>query len=76
MSDQIQITVDADVYQRLCTLMVPPICDANAAIKALLYHDGRPSRAAVAVDSEGKHFTYAQELQRSSEGVYECGGCT
>jgi hypothetical protein len=76
MSDQIQITVDADVYHRLCTLMVPPISDANAAIKALLYHDGRPSRAAVALESEEQHFTFVQELQRSKEGVYECGGGT
>lgn len=76
MTDQIQITIDHDVYDRLKMLMVPPISDANAAIKALLFHDGRASPAAVATEAEGQHFTYAQELERSSQGVYECGGGT
>lgn len=76
MTGQIEITIDQEVYDRLQMLMVPPISDANAAIKALLYHDGRASRAAVAVDADGQHFSYAQELERSSQGVYECGGGT
>jgi len=76
MTNQIEITIDQEVYDRLQMLMVPPISDANAAIKALLHHDGRASRAAVALDAEGQHFNYAQELERSSQGVYECGGGT
>jgi hypothetical protein len=76
MTDQIQITIDKDIYDRLQMLMVPPISDANAAIRALLYHDGRASRAAVAVEFDEQHFSYAQELDRSSQGVYECGGGT
>ena len=76
MSSQIQISIDQDVYDRLQMLMVPPISDANAAIKALLYHDGRASRAAYAVEADVQHFTYAQELERSSQGIYECGGGT
>jgi hypothetical protein len=76
MTDQIQITIDRDVYERLQMLMVPPISDPNTAIKALLYHDGRASRAAVALESDERHFTYAQELERSNQGVYECGGGT
>jgi len=76
MTEQIQITIDRDVYDRLQMLMVPPISDANAAIKALLYHDGRANRAAVALEADEHHFTYAQELERSSLGVYECGGGT
>ena len=76
MTDQIQITIDQEVYDRLQMLMVPPISDTNAAIKALLYHDGRASRAAVAVEADEQHFTYAQELERSSRGFYDCGGGT
>jgi hypothetical protein len=76
MTNQIQINIDQDVYERLQMLMVPPINDANAAIKALLYHDGRSSPAAVAVETDKQHFTYAQELERSNQGVYECGGGT
>jgi hypothetical protein len=76
MTDQIQISIDRDVYDRLRMLMVPPISDPNMAIKALLYHDGRASRAAVALEADEQHFTYAQELERSNQGIYECGGGT
>lgn len=76
MSEQIQITIDRDIYDRLQTLMVPPVNDANAVIKELLYHDGRTSRSAVALEASEQHFTYAQELERSSQGIYECGGGT
>ena len=76
MAGQIQISIEQDVYDKLRTLMVPPIADANAAIKALLYHDGRDSRATVAVEAEARHFTYEQELERANQGVYDCGGGT
>jgi len=76
MNEQIQITVDRDVYERLQTLMVPPISDANAVIKELLYHDGHASRSAIALEASEQHFTYAQELERSSMGIYESGGGT
>lgn len=76
MTSQIQILVDREVYDRLQMLMVPPLSDANAVIKGLLYHGERTSPAAVALGAAGQHFTYAQELERSSQGVYESGGGT
>lgn len=76
MADQIQILIDRDVFERLQLLMVPPVSDANAVIKSLLYHDGHASRAAHAVEADEQHFTYAQELERSSQGIYDCGGGT
>lgn len=76
MTDQVQITIDRDIYNRLQMLMVPPVSDVNAAIKALLTEDGRTSQAAIAVEASGQHFSYAQELERASKGVYECGGGT
>lgn len=77
MTDQIQISIDQDIYDRLQMLMVPPINDANAVIKSLLYrNDGSDSWAAVTLVSDEQHFTYEQELERSSQGVYECGGGT
>lgn len=76
MTGEIQINIEREVYDRLCSLMVPPIDDANAVIKALLYHAGRDSRAAQALEAEERHLSYAQELERSREGVYECGGGT
>ncbi len=81
MNDQIQIFIDRDVYDRLQTLMVPPFNDANAVIKGLLCQDklcedGRVSGAAVALGAAGQHFTMEQELERSSQGVYDSGGNT
>ena len=76
MNEQVQITIEKDVYDRLKMLMVPPISDVNAAIKALLYHDGRTSPAAVDLMADEQHFTFAQEIKRARMGVYECGGNT
>lgn len=76
MTDQIQISIDREVYDRLQMLMVPPFSDANAVIKELLFQDGHASPAAVAMGAAEQHFTYAQELERSSQGVYDCGGAT
>lgn len=76
MSEQIQIGLDQDLYERLRMLMVPPISDVNAAIRSLLYHDGRTSEAAMMTEVDGQHFTYAQELERARMGIYECGGGT
>lgn len=70
MSAQVQITLDADVYNRLQQLMVPPIDDANAVIRELLFHDGHDSRAAIALAAAEQHFTTEQEVQRAVDGVY------
>ena len=76
MTDQIQITIDREVYDRLQALMVSPMSDVNAVIKELLYYDERADQAAVALKASERHFTYEQELERSIQGVYESGGCT
>jgi len=76
MTDQVQITIDQEVFDRLQMLMVPPISDANAVIKALLYHKGSDSPAVVALKADEQHFTYEQELERSSQGFYDGGGAT
>ena len=76
MTDQVQITIDRDIYDRLQMLMVPPINDANAVIKELLFHEGRTSRSAAALEATEQNYTYAQELDRSKLGIYDCGGGT
>ena len=76
MSEQIQISVDRDVYERLLLLMVPPISDANAVIRSLLHHNGRTSDAARMTANAERHFTYAEELERARMGIYEGGGNT
>ena len=76
MTDQIQISVDREVYDRLLMLMAPPISDANAVIRELLNQDGRASPASVAVGASEQHFTMEQELERAKGGVYDGGGNT
>lgn len=76
MPNQVQVMIDQDVYDRLQMLMVPPLSDINGTIKALLYHDGRTSPATVAIGAESQHFSYAEELDRASRGVYDGGGGT
>lgn len=76
MSEQIQISLDQDIYERLQMLMVPPVSDINAAIRTLLFHDGRTSAAAIATEAGTQHFTYEQELERARMGVYDSGGAT
>ena len=55
---------------------VPAVTDANAVSKALLYHKGSDSPAVVALKADEQHFTYEQELERSSQGFYDGGGAT
>jgi len=76
MTDQVQITIDQEVFDRLQMLIVPPISDVNAVIEALLSHSGSDSPALVALKADEQHFTYEQELERSSQGFYDGGGAT
>ena len=76
MPNQVQVMIDQNVYDRLQLLMVPPINDANSAIKSLLEYEGHPTPAAVALGAAGQHFSMAEELERSRAGVYEGGGNT
>jgi hypothetical protein len=76
MTDQIKISIDREVYDRLLMLMVPPISDANAVIKELLTQDGRASPASVAVGAAERHYTMEQEVERTRQGIYDGGGGT
>lgn len=76
MNDQIQISIDREIYNQLQMLMVPPVSDVNAVIKELLYLDGRASPASIALGASEQHFTMEQELERTRQGAYDCGGAT
>lgn len=76
MPDQVQINIDRDIYDQLQTLMVPPVSDANAVIRELLFHEGHSSSSALALKASQQHYTYAQEIERSKQGVYDGGGGT
>ena len=76
MSNQVQVMIDQDVYDRLSMLMVPPIDDVSSAIRSLLEYEGHASPAALAMGAAGQHFSMAEELERAKMGVYEGGGNT
>ncbi len=71
MTDQVQISIDREIYDRLLILMVPPISDVNAVLKELLFQDGRASPASVALGATEQHFTMEQELERARQGIYD-----
>lgn len=76
MPNQVQVTIDQDIYDRLLLLVAPPIADINGVIKSLLEYEGHPSPAAIALGAAEHHYTMAEELERSKAGVYEYGGAT
>lgn len=74
MQETVQVTLDRALYERLQELQIPPYNDINAVLERLLFHEGRTSRAAVQLEAEEKHFTFEEEVQRASEGVYGGSG--
>lgn len=77
MPAQIPVMIDRDVYDRLQQLMVPPLSDISSTIRALLWREnGRDSAAAIELAAAERHYTYAEELERASMGIYEGGGAT
>lgn len=76
MSNQVQVTIDQGIYDRLMLLEVPPINDINGAIKSLLEYEGHPTPAATSLGAAGHHFSMKEELERTMAGVYDCGGAT
>ena len=71
MTDQIRVSIDRDVYERLQMLMVPPISDASAVIRELLNQEGHPSPASIALRASERHFSMEDELERTRQGIYD-----
>jgi hypothetical protein len=71
MIEQVQVSLDKKLYNRLLELETPPYNTINDVIERLLYHAGRPSREAIALEGEGKHYSMEEELQRARDGVYD-----
>lgn len=74
MSEQVQVTLDRKLYDRLSELEVPPYNTINDVIDRLLTLDGHPSRAAIELVSEETHYTMEEERQRAINGVYDGSG--
>jgi hypothetical protein len=75
MTDQIKISIDREVYDRLLMLMVPPISDANR-LSGVVDSRWACQPPSVALGASEHHFTMEQELERTRQGVYEGGGNT
>ena len=69
MGKKIQISVSQEVYDRLTELRVPPFTDMNDVIEALLFQEGRKSRASNAVEVQGNHRTMEEEFKAAESGV-------
>jgi len=74
MKNQVQVSLDRAVYDRLLELQVPPYGDINAVIERLLFHAGRKSAAAIQLEAETHHYSFEEELQRFRDGVYAGSG--
>ena len=74
MANQIEVSLDQEVYDRLIELQVPPYNRVSDVIERLLYHGGRKSKEAIALESEEHHFSYEEELERANEGIYDSSG--
>lgn len=74
MSNQVQVSLDEAVYNRLLELQVPPLNDVNSVIERLLFYAGRKSSAAIQLEAETRHYSFEEELQRERDGVYAGSG--
>lgn len=74
MSNQVQVSLNEAVYNRLLELQVPPYNDANSVIERLLFHAGRKSNAAIQLEAETRHYSFEEEMQRYMSGVYAGSG--
>jgi len=74
MNETVQVTLDKAVYDRLQELQIPPYNDVNAVIERLLFYKGRNSPAALELEAEERHYTFEEEVERASKGVYGGSG--
>lgn len=74
MSNKVQVELDQAVYDRLLELKVPPYNDINSVIERLLFHAGRKSDAVMQLESDTRHYSFEEELQREKDGVYAGSG--
>ena len=74
MSNQVQVSLDQKVYDRLIELQVVPCTSINDVIARLLFHSGHKSNEVISLEAEERHFSFAEEVERSNAGVYSTAG--
>lgn len=72
---QISVMLDHDVHDCLHGLQTPGD-DINAVLRTLLYRAGYLSAAVGVIRRGQRHYSYAEELERARQGIYESGGAT
>lgn len=74
MANQIQISIDEELYIILKDLCVPPD-DVNAVLRRLMFNAGKiKSSALLETEGESKHRTFEEELEAARAGVYANSG--
>ncbi len=74
MSNQVQVFLDQAVYDGLLQLQVPPCSSINDVIDRLLFHNGHKSNGVIGLESEERHFSLDEEIERTKAGVYDTAG--
>lgn len=74
MNEQVQVSLDKRLYDRLVELESPPYNTINDVIERLLFHAGRPSREVIALESEKPRYSMEDELKRADEGKFGSSG--
>ncbi|WP_428605523.1 hypothetical protein [Sedimenticola sp.] len=70
MDNQVQVTLDKAVHDRLVALQTGSFHDINAVVERLLFHGDRK----VLLDAAEPHYTMEQEIQRERDGVFASSG--
>ncbi|MEW5757073.1 MAG: hypothetical protein AB1810_12285 [Pseudomonadota bacterium] len=74
MGEQVNITIDREIYILLQELQVPPN-DINAVLRQLMFNAGKTkSRALRETEEDLHHRSLADEIRATEEGVYITSG--
>ena len=74
MSEQVQISIDHELYDMLQKLSSPPD-DINAVLRRLMFNAGKvKSGALLDTEEDSKHRSFEDELKATSDGVYGGSG--
>jgi hypothetical protein len=74
MGTQVQVFLDEKVYNTLLELQSPPDGSINDVLERLLFHEGQKSNELIALEREAKHYSFDEELERTSAGIYSTAG--
>lgn len=75
MTEQVQISIDKDVYQRLQELCVPPVNSINDLLRQFLINEGKgKTKEAMRLEASVSHRSMEEEKKAAETGVYDSSG--